>query len=167
MEIKRIQTTVFIALAITFVTYAHAFSQGEPQMEKFREKKINYFNEKLDLTEDEKKVFWPIYHDHFNRIMKINEDERSLLSYYKNNADYLSEEEIDETITKHFSLQEQRLKIEREYHDKFVKAIGKKKAMTMYTLERDYRMHVLREFRGGNHGKGGPGRNRGGRSEPN
>ena len=62
-----------------------AFSQQRGHMEKFKEEKTKYFNEKLELSEMEAKKFWPIYEDLMNRNMKINEEERTLIQYYSIN----------------------------------------------------------------------------------
>ena len=153
MKTYRSRIVALFCLAVFLTSSSLLFSQENDQMKRFRQEKINYFNEKLDLSEEEKKVFWPIYHEHFNQIMKINEDEKSLLSFYKNNSEYMSEAEVDETIEKHFGIREKRHKLELKYHDRFVEAIGKKKTMKMYTLEREYRMHVLRKFRGSGQGQ--------------
>ncbi len=157
---KRIAT--FFIISLFLAPISQVFSQDNHNWGKFKEEKIAYFNEKMNLTEPEKEVFWPIYDDHFNRILKINEDERSLLTFFNSNSEYMSEAEVSETVKKHFDLQQRRLDLELKYHGKFVDAIGEKKTMTMYTLEREYRMHVLRRFRGGQ-GQGpgkGQGRNR-------
>lgn len=152
------RTVTFFIISIFLVSFSQVFAQENQQMGQFKKEKMDYFNDKMDLTEQEKEAFWPIYDDHFNRVMKIHEDEKSLLSYFRTNAENLSEEEVDETIKKNFDIQQQKLDLEIKYHKKFVKAIGKKKTMIMYTLERDYRMHVLRKFRGG---QGDQGRNQG------
>lgn len=156
---KRI--TTFIIISIFLTSFSQVFSQDKEQWGKFKQEKMTYFNEKLDLSEKEIEAFWPIYDDHFNRLMKVHEDEKNLLNYYTTNSEHLSEAELDETIKKHFDIQQQRLDLEVKFHKKFVDAIGKKKTMSMYSLEREYRMHVLRKFRGGEGGQGGQGRNQG------
>lgn len=123
-------------------------------MERFKEEKIAYFNEKLNLTEEQAELFWPVQEDFQNRNMKINEDERSLLNYYNNNSEAMSDEEVDETITKFMDLQKKRTELTMQYHNTFVEIMGKRKTMKMYSLERAFRMHVLRKFRAGG-GQGG------------
>lgn len=133
-------------------------------MQRFKEEKIKYFNEKLELTEKEASQFWPVYEDLQNRNMKINEDEKSLLTYYSSNSLAMSEKEIDETIEKFVDLQEKRVKLAQQYHEKFVRIIGKRKTMSMYAIEREFRMYILEKFRAGRgHGEGdGRGRYRDG-----
>jgi hypothetical protein len=140
-------------------------AQSEDQMQRFRQEKITFFNENLDLSEADAAEFWPVYKDFNNRSMKINEDERVLFSYIMNNYDNLSEEEIDQNMKKYRDLQTKRCELDARYHDKFVDIIGEKKTLKMYALERDFRMHLLRKFRGP-HGGGDRGKGQGRRQEP-
>lgn len=134
-------------------------AQDMTQMERFRNERISFFNEKLGLTEEEATLFWPIQEDLHNRMMKINEDEKNLLNYYSSNFEAMSEEEIDQTIKKFMDLQQSRMDLTNRYHEKFVETIGKKKTMRLYSLDREFKMHVLRRYRAGD--PPGQGRNRG------
>jgi len=134
-----------------------ATAQPEGHMQRFKEEKIKFYNEKLDLSESEANKFWPVTEDLHNRMMKINEDEKNLLVYYSSNYEAMSEKELDETIQKFLDLQKKRVDLNAEYHQTFVKIIGKKKTMQMYALDREFRMHVLSKFRAGQGGGSGRG----------
>lgn len=132
-------------------------AQPGDQQGKFHEEKVNFFNEKLNLSDEEAKLFWPIHEDFHNRNMKINEDERSLLNYFTCNSEAMSDKEVDETITKFMDLQKKRGELMSQYHNKFVEVIGKKKTMKMYSLDREFRMYILKKFRSGGEGREGRG----------
>lgn len=129
-------------------------------MQRFKQEKIAFFNEKLDLSDKEADAFWPVQEDLHNRKMKINEDEKTLLNYYNSNYEAMSEKEIDETIVKFMDLQQQRVDLTKEYHEKFVRIIGKRKTMRLYALDREFRIYILKKFRAGR-GGGGRGPHRG------
>jgi len=152
---KRISTLLIVTLFIS--TYTQIYGQREQQMERFKDEKIKFFNQKLELTVEEGKLFWPVYENLNNRRMKINEDERNLLTYFGSNAQFLSDEETDETIESYIALQNKRVNLDLKYHEKFVEIIGKKKTMTMYSLEREFKLYILKEFSGGRGGQGNPG----------
>lgn len=158
---RKIQFLLLVSILIGSSMMVSAQPGGS--MQRFKEEKIAYFNEKLELSEGEASKFWPVYEDLQNRNMKLNEDERTLLNYYMCNSKAMSENEIDETITKYTAIQFKRGELAGQYHEKFVKIIGKRKTMEMYALEREFRMHILEKFRSerGGHGNGqGPNRNR-------
>lgn len=147
-----------LIIAILFTgTGSVATAQPDGHMQRFKEEKIKFYNEKLDLTVSEAEQFWPVTQDLHNRMMKINEDEKNLLVYYSSNFEAMSDQEIDETIQKFLDLQKKRVDLNTEYHHTFVKIIGKKKTMQMYVLDREFRMHVLKKFRAGEGGGGGRG----------
>ena len=156
MKIKSNNSTqVLVAFMILCFTGTTVFAQQRGQMQRFKEERISFFNEKLDLSEEEAREFWPVQEDLHNRKMKINEEEKTLLTYYSSNFEAMSEQEIDETIEKFLALQEKRVALSMEYHEKFEGIIGKKKTMRMYALDREFRIHVLKKFRAR---KGGSGR---------
>lgn len=148
-------------LMIMCFSGALVVAQPGDQMQRFREEKIAFFNEKLDLSEKEADAFWPLHEDLQNRKMKVNEDEKTLLNYYNSNYVAMSEDEIREAIKKYMDLQDKRHDLNAEYHDKFVSVIGEKKTMRLYALEREFRVHILHKFRAGKGGYGrGPHRGR-------
>ncbi len=150
-------TIVLVCLLLAALPVSLAGQQwNNPQSQRFEEEKIAYFTEKLSLSEVEAEEFWPIFNDLHNRRMKINQDEKSLLDYYSTNAQYMSDDEVGETVKKYLDLQEQRRTLESEYHHKLVGVLGERKVMTLYTLEREFRLYLLRKFRHQNR----PGRGR-------
>ncbi len=156
---KKIHNTFRLLIIATCLTGMGAMVTAQPggQMQRFKEEKINFYNEKLDLSEAEAEKFWPVAQDLHNRMMKINEDEKNLLVYYRSNYEAMSDEEVDETIQKFLDLQKNRLELSTEYHKTFVKIIGKKKTMKMYALDREFRIHVLKKYRAGDGGHRGRG----------
>ena len=143
--------------ALLFVVSIAAPAQPDGHMQRFIEEKISFYNEKLGLSETEAEKFWPVQEDLHNRNMKINEDEKNLLIYYRSNYEAMSDQEIDETIKKFLELQQSRVELSRAYHKTFVEIMGKKKTMQMYALDREFRMYILKKFRAGEGGGQGRG----------
>jgi hypothetical protein len=124
------------------------FAQSQEQIDKFNEERRAYFTKELELTDSECKAFFPLYEDFQNRKMKLVEDERNTWSYAYNNAENLSEEEIQETLVKAYSLKEQQLQLEKEYYqEKFLKALPAKKVLSLGKVEFDFRRYLLHKLR--------------------
>jgi len=161
--ITRFLTGTFLLLF--FAGLAPLMGQSEEQIEKFKKERKTYFTEKLELTDDEAKAFWPLYDDFSNRKMKLVEDERNTYSYAHKNAENLSDQEIIDILKKVNKLKEDQLKLEAEYYqDKFIKALPAKKVLKLGKVEWDFRRHLMRELRGqgrGDQGKKGGGQGSG------
>ncbi len=149
-----------LVIMIILTHSTEVLGQHGSQMQKFKEERMNFFNEKLQLSEAEAKNFWPLQEDFHNRNMKINEEEKVLLNYYSSNYEALTDEEVEETIGKYQALQKKRVELGKEFHDKFVSAIGERKTMRMYALDREFRIYILKKFRARGGGGGPQGRDR-------
>jgi len=145
------------ALLFLFATSGTLMAQSQEQIEKFKEERIAYFTEKLELTDAESKVFWPLYDDFSNRKMKLVEDERNTWIYAHKNADNLSDKEILETLEKAYTLKDKQLQLEREYYQgKFLEVLPTKKVLKLGKVEWDFRRYLLRKLReDGKRGQGG------------
>ena len=123
-------------------------AQTEEQIERFKKEREAYYNEKLELTDQEIKAFWPIYNDFHNRRMKLAEDERNTFMYAQSNANNLSDQEINNNLKKIRELKEQQIQLENQYYqDKFPEALPPKKVLELYAVEWEFRRHLLRKLR--------------------
>ncbi len=160
-NITRFLTGTFLLLF--FAGLDPLMGQSEEQIEKFKKERKAYFTEKLELTENEAKAFWPLYDDFSNRKMKLVEDERNTYSYAHKNAENLSDQEILDILKKVNKLKEDQLKLEAEYYqDKFMKALPAKKVLKLGKVEWDFRRHLMRELRGQGQGHRDQGKKGGG-----
>lgn len=124
------------------------FAQSQEQIEKFNEERKVYFTEKLELTDTESKLFWPLYEDFQNRKMKLVEDERNAYKYASKNIDNLTDSEIKTTLEKIYRVKEEQLQLEKDYYQvKFHKALPAKKVLKLGKVEWDFRHHLLRQLR--------------------
>jgi len=142
----RILATAMLFLAVAGMMKLQA--QTDEQIEQFNKEREAFFNEKLELTDAEMKAFWPIYNDFINRKMKLAEDERNTFMYANKNANNLSDQEINTNLKKIRDLKEQQIQLENQYYqDKFPKALPPKKVLNLYSVEWEFRRHLLRKLR--------------------
>ena len=155
------KNSILLSLATAlflFATSGELVAQSQEQIEKFKEERIAYFTDKLELTEAESKAFWPLYDDFQNRKMKLVEDERNTWTYAHKNAENLSDKEILETLEKAYTLKDQQLQLEREYYQgKFLEALPTKKVLKLGKVEWDFRRYLIRKLREEGNGRGGQG----------
>lgn len=153
--------TGILALALMIWSGA-VFAQSDQQIKKFNEERKSYFNDKLELTASEKEAFWPVYKDFTHRKMKVLEEERNTFKYSNENADNLSDEEINEILARILDYKKQVFQLEQEYYkDKFPVVLPPEKVLKLYKVEWDFRRHLVKKLRGDGSGKGG-GRGSGG-----
>lgn len=121
-----------------------------PEMfEKIKAEKISFFTSKLDLTPSEAQAFWPVYNEfekkRFEIQKQIHEFERMPEEKYQT----LSEQEIEKQTNNYIASFEQEANLIKEYHQKFMKVLPKKKVLRMYRAENEFRSYLIREYKRG------------------
>lgn len=149
------QKLSFIISLALLLAGGTALAQSEEQIKKFNEEREAYFNEKLDLSTSEKDAFWPVYNDFTKRKMKVQEEERNTFKYSNENADNLSDEEINEILANILKYKKEVFELEQNYYkSKFPKVLPPEKVLKLYKVEWDFRRHLVGILRGSGHGKG-------------
>lgn len=140
-RIRKILLTLLSALFIfTFTVNA----QNYQRKDSFEAEKTAFFNQEMGLTQDERELFWPVYNDYSNRNNKINIDRKSLYQYVSKNKDYMSEQELQDALSKFLSYQKQETALLENYNKKFLEILPPKKVMMIYVTENRFKVHVLK-----------------------
>ena len=115
--------------------------QGGVLNEKIKALQVAVFTEELNLTAKEAQKFWPLYNEYEKKILALN---KKLRASGKKDFDSMSDKEVEKLIESRFSLQEQKLKIEKEYYKKFKKVLSVKKVAKIPLAERKFKMTIMR-----------------------
>lgn len=130
-----------------------ALAQGPQQGDdKIEAAKIQFFSQKLDLSADEAKIFWPIYNDYQKEQGALRRDRmKSMISFRKvAEIDDLTDAQVQTLIAGDFDFKQRDLNIEKKYYAKFkasgmsIKQIGK-----FYRAQEAFKKELLNRFRGG------------------
>jgi hypothetical protein len=143
------QEMIFLSVLLMLASSGRVQAQSEEQIRKFNEEREAYFNQKLDLSDAEKKAFWPVFNDFNKRKMRLMEEERNTFRYTRDNMENLSEKEMKETMDRILELKEGILALDKEYFGKkFPAILGDEKTMELYMAEWEFRRHLIGKLRG-------------------
>lgn len=142
---------LIIALFTLFPLLALA---QNPRMgdEKIEAAKIAFFTQKLGLSADEAKIFWPIYNDYQKEQFALRSDRmKSMISFRKvTEIDDMTDAQVQSLIAGDFDYKQRDLNIEKKYYAKFkasglsIKQIGK-----FYRAQEAFKKELLSHYRGG------------------
>lgn len=134
MKLKLISTVV---LALFFVSTS--FAQNKLTKEERLAKRKAFITERLALTDDEAKAFWPIYEqrrldkqEKIKPLRKANKKGRKKINE-------MSDEELVSMLRTTFEIRKIGLKIDEEYLDKFLRVLPPKKVAKLYHIEKKFR----------------------------
>jgi len=146
-----IQAAVLSALVVFFAGTAWAQQGDAPadDMQIVRDKiqadKKLLVSEAMKLTENEAKVFWPVYESYQKDLIKLNDRVLKNISDYETNYEKMTDDAAKRVVKEHLSISSDRVKLMQSYLPKFEKTLPYKKVMRYYQLENKIHAVVLYE----------------------
>lgn len=122
-----------------------------PKGEEIESLKIAFFTQKLDLSPEEAKIFWPIYNDmqaEQNALRK--ERMQKMISFRKvDEIDNLSDAQVQTLITSEFDFKQRDLNLDKKYYNKLKSSLPIKVVGKFYRAQEAFKRELLNRFRGG------------------
>ena len=138
--------TIILLTAVILIS-ANSMAQPEKRPDNLQQQKMAFFNEKLQLTNEESAKFWPIYNDFQNRRDKITRDRNTLLQYFEANRENMPEAEIKNMIGKFTAFQKEETALLETFTDRLSQVLPSKKVMQVYLVELDFKKWLLDNLR--------------------
>ena len=103
--------------------------------EKIQADKKLLIAENMQLTETEAKAFWPVYESYQKDQVKIMDRTKKLIEDYANNYQTMTDATAKRLIDNMVVIENDRLKLKKDYLPKFRKVLSEKKVARYYQLE--------------------------------
>lgn len=140
---------IVIALLFIFPFISSAQRPGSDKFKEIEAYKIGYLTQKLDLSPDEAKIFWPIY----NAWQKEQSDLRKermqkMISFRKiNEIEELSDTEVQTLIVNDFNIKQRELNLEKKYYTKLKSSLPIKIVGKYYRAQEAFKKEILSKYR--------------------
>lgn len=114
----------------------------EVENEKVREMRVNFYNEQLQFTEEEKQNFWPLFE-------QFKKDEQNLKDQFKPDQRFelMSDAQAEAFILKSLDHEEELIELKRQYVKKLMKVIPVRKVAMLNRTERQFKHKILNDFK--------------------
>lgn len=142
-SIKALSILFFSLFMVAGQLSAQPTETPKDRKEKIEQLKIAFITKELDLTTDEAEKFWPIYNEMSDKLHEKKKTERSLEKEIRENFDTLTEEEVKAKSESVLQNEIEQAELKKEYHEKFAKVIGYKKATKLLSLEQRFKRELL------------------------
>jgi hypothetical protein len=143
----------YITFLILISSFSIAIAQpGEGGRDKIRAYQVAFFTQKLDLTADEAKGFWPLYNAYREEFRTLQKEQRRSMS--ASNNDNSTDAELEKIISKRFEIEQQKLDLEKSYYLKFKKALPMRKVAKLPQVEKAFKASLLKEMKNKRKNKG-------------
>lgn len=120
--------------------------------EEKQAKMIGFLTEKLSLTSDEAKDFWPVFNEMNDKLKENHKAFKGEKPGKDVKLDDMSDEEVRAMIDNGFKMMEKDISIKKEYNEKFINILGVKRTAKLYHLEKEFKKNM----KGNGEGPQGP-----------
>jgi hypothetical protein len=128
-----------------------ATAQPGKRLERIEAAKVSYLTERMNLTPDQAKAFWPLYNEFddqrrdLKRKSKIFKDEQ---------LEALSDEQVRDGLTQMMDFRQKEVNLEKTYLEKFLKVIPPRQVAIMFKSEKEFMRLLLQKLDNRKHGNG-------------
>lgn len=156
---------ILILIIAIFISTPSVFAQNNDakraeRNEKIKAMKVAFITNELNLTESEKKSFWPVYNKHEQDEKALREKHKEFRNKFKGKSiDDMTEAEAEELIDNGILLKEQRLELDKSFNADLKSVLPMKKVLKFHKAQRKFKRKLLKIMKGNR----GVGKNRKGK----
>lgn len=130
--------------AIAVLTVVHVKAQdGKPVKERMEAMKVGFLTDKLNLTSEEAKAFWPVYNQYSDELEQLRKNRRDKMIDNRRNINEMSDSEIEKAVDGEIIFRQSELEVLKKYHPQFKKILPIKKVGQLYRAEDDFKRKLL------------------------
>lgn len=151
---KYIIIVVVSILSISLFAQPGNDSREQQRGERYRQiqnAKIAFFTTEIGMTPSEAEVFWPIYNEYWKEREVVMRKGQSLLKQISDSASddkNVSSKELKNLMDLFINCSYEESQIHKRYYYKFLKILPIEKVAKMYKAEEEFRIKMIRQFRG-------------------
>ncbi len=138
-----------VVLLLCFPFFVSAQQRAKGRNSEIEIYKISYLKEKLALSPEESKVFWPIYNSWQVEQTELRQERRkNMISFRKiTEIENLSDMEVENLINSELNFKQKDLNIERKYYNKLKSSLPIKTVGKYYRAEQTFKKELLSRYR--------------------
>lgn len=141
---KNIKNIFLLFSIVFFIKQNSIVAQKQMNKEKLLAAKKEFLLNKLQLGENLEKSFWALYEEH--ETVKMERRTRIKQIGHKLKQKRVNETEALEELKKIQKIRQAELNTEKEYLDKYIKAIGASKVLELYYAEHDFKEILIEKL---------------------
>jgi hypothetical protein len=128
-------TGILIVLVGLLPAILLAQSQEELTNDVIKAQKKRIVGANMQLTEEEQKVFWPLYGDYQAELSKIEDQQIALITIYAENYQNMTDEKAQELLDQFLAIDNEALEARRAHVKKFLKVLPAKRVVRYFQVE--------------------------------
>lgn len=131
---------IWFALAFMVLAVAGLSAQGNMES-RIRSMRVAFITERMKLTPEEAEKFWPIHNQYEGEMRKIREKYRAERDFQT-----MSDQEVERFLTDHLDMEEELLKLKRDYYNRMRKVVPARKLAMYVRADLDFNRKLIQSL---------------------
>jgi Spy/CpxP family protein refolding chaperone len=146
-------TATLFALFIMLVPVLHAQQDRRDKIENMH---TAYITEKINLTPDQAKRFWPVYDQYRSDLQELQKQRRQNAQTIKEagGIDNMSDADVQKLVTNEIDIKTRELDLHKKYVVKFQEVISLKQVAKLFMAEEQFKLYLLDQLKKRKQGAG-------------
>jgi hypothetical protein len=149
MKTIKIIYIFFFFVAVPATVSAQSGKEICKKREQIQAEKLQFIEEKLQLTDEEKTLFLPVFKEFDTKRENLHQERHKIFRNYKKNGLNMSEAEILKTADQLVEIDIQTAALEKQYLEKYKKLLPPVKILLLFQSEYEFKKELLRKMKGG------------------
>ncbi len=134
----------YIYLLVIIAAFSmHAMAQKGERLEAM---KIGFITERLNLSSDEAKVFWPVYNKFTDDMKKLRQSSKGKISEEMADMPAMTDAEAEKVLNDMVNFKIQEADLLKKYASEFKKVLPVKKVVLLFKAENDFKRELLKKL---------------------
>jgi hypothetical protein len=135
-----------LLLSFTTLSVSEVFAQhrNDDEIRKIQDAKIAIITNRLNLTPEQSKDFWPIYNEFSAKKRDMHRSMRQLINTKDESR---SDDQVMNNLKEIQGLKEKQLELEKEYQGRFLSVISAKQLVELYKAERSFNEMLIQRLK--------------------
>lgn len=108
--------------------------------------KIGFITERLNLSSDEAKVFWPVYNKFTDDFKKLRQSSKGKISEEMADMPAMTDAEAEKVLNDMVNFKIQEADLLKKYAAEFKKVLPVKKVVLLFKAENDFKRELLKKL---------------------
>lgn len=134
----------YILIIAMFIAFnSNIMAQNGERLEAM---KIGFITERLNLTADEAKVFWPVYNKFTEELKKLRLSTKGKITEEMADMPNMNDTEAEKVLTDMVNFKINEAELIKKYAAEFKKVLPIKKVVLLFKAENDFKRELLKQL---------------------
>ncbi len=142
-KVKFTLGVLFFTVLLSSQTFAQSSISTRESLESL---KVAFITQKLNLTPDEAKLFWPVYNQYETELEALRKKRKTEKNLVIDDVSNMTDADVEKAADGEIIFRQQELDIIKKYHMQFKKVLPIKKVALLYKAQDGYKKELLKKI---------------------